>query len=236
MHATVDHLLYASPDIDLGIAEIERLTGVRPVYGGQHLGLGTHNALISLGTRTYLEVIAPDPSQTVVSLTLPYGMGSLEEPALRAWAASPDAIETAAREGRAAGIDYEDVTDHSRRTPDGGDVRWRMTTRKTEDGLAVIPFLIDWEGTTHPSERVPGGVRLVQFRVLTPEPAGIERQLRAIGADVPVSSAAIPGLEAVLIGPSGREVVLTSRGRVRGTIATRNVTPPSVERRGTCTV
>jgi hypothetical protein len=211
VHATLDHLLYGSPELELGIAEIERLTGVRARYGGQHLGLGTHNALLSLGTGTYLEVIAPDPSQGDVASALPYGISSLEAPALRAWAAAPGDIDAAVRQARAAGIDFGEVTAHSRRTPGGQDVRWRMATRLTrEEGLAILPFLIDWGTTTHPSERAPGGVRLVGFRVFSTEPNEILRQLRAFGAEVTVTVAEATGLEAVLVGPTGQEVVLRS--------------------------
>lgn len=211
MRATVDHLLYGSPELELGVDEIERLTGVRPGYGGQHLGLGTHNALLSLGTGTYLEVIAPDPSQRDVSLAPPYGIGSLEAPALRAWAVAPDEIETAVRDARDVGVDYGEPTCHSRLAPDGGHVRWRMATRQTrEDRLAILPFLIDWGVTTHPSERAPDGVRLVQFRVIAPQAVEVGRALRAIGAEVTVSSGESPGLEALLVGPSGREAVLRS--------------------------
>ncbi|HTX62353.1 MAG TPA: VOC family protein [Acidimicrobiales bacterium] len=211
MHATVDHLLYGTPDLELGIGEIERLTGIRPRYGGQHLGLGTHNALLSLGDRTYLEVIAPDPSQSRVEAAPPYGIGSLVAPALRAWAAAPDDIEVAVRMAREVGIDYGDVSAHSRKAPGGGDVRWRMATRSIrDDALAIVPFLIDWGSTPHPSEGAPAGVRLVEFRVLVTEPDDYLRQLRAIGAEVPVSVAEEPGLVAVVVGPSGREVVLRS--------------------------
>jgi Glyoxalase-like domain len=211
VHATVDHLLYGSPGLELGVAEIERLTGVRPRYGGQHPGLGTHNALLSLGSRTYLEVIAPDPAQRDLVVALPYGIGTLEAPSLRAWAAAPDKIETAARKAHAAGVDFGEVTAHSRLTPEGEEVGWRMVTQATEEqGVAVLPFLIDWGTTTHPAEDAPGGVRLVELRVLTPEPADVRRQLRAIGAEVSVLAAERPGLEAVLENPSGHEVVLRS--------------------------
>jgi hypothetical protein len=52
----VDHLVYATPDLDRGIDEIEKLLGVRASPGGQHQGRGTRNALVALGPTAYLEI------------------------------------------------------------------------------------------------------------------------------------------------------------------------------------
>jgi len=41
----------------------EALTGVTPRYGSAHHGLGTHNALVSLGNGVYIELLAVDPQQ-----------------------------------------------------------------------------------------------------------------------------------------------------------------------------
>ena len=60
----IDHLVYATPDLDLGIDTIERLLGVRATPGGQHLGAGTRNALVALGPGTYLEIVGPDPANS----------------------------------------------------------------------------------------------------------------------------------------------------------------------------
>ena len=49
MNSRIDHFMYAVPSLDEGMAWADEVFGVAPAYGGEHIGLGTRNALLSLG-------------------------------------------------------------------------------------------------------------------------------------------------------------------------------------------
>src|SRR5688572_14691066 len=57
--AQPDHLILAIRDLDEGVRRFQERTGVRPVFGGDHPGRGTRNALVSLGSGLYIEILAP---------------------------------------------------------------------------------------------------------------------------------------------------------------------------------
>ena len=84
----LDHCVVAIHDLDAGMSAFESLTGVRPVYGGEHPSLGTHNALVSLGSGRYLEILAPRPGGSPHPMVQEIGMLQSLTPIL--WALATD--------------------------------------------------------------------------------------------------------------------------------------------------
>jgi len=53
----IDHVIYATRDLDRTAEKLEAELGLGAVAGGRHDGLGTHNRIVPLGD-TYLELVA----------------------------------------------------------------------------------------------------------------------------------------------------------------------------------
>jgi hypothetical protein len=178
----IDHLVYAVPDLAEAVLDIEALFGVAPSPGGAHVGLGTFNALLGLGGRTYLEIIGPDPAQPDPSGPRPFGIDDLNTPQLVGWCASPhrplaDVVALA----REAGYDPGDPHTMTRRRPDGVVLEWNLTLASVEATQGgVLPVFIDWGRTIHPSETLPVGGSLVALDLFHPQPRTIDIILSAI--------------------------------------------------------
>jgi hypothetical protein len=194
----IDHLIYAAPDLDAAVEAVAARFGVRAAGGGQHVGLGTHNRLLSLGPRTYLEIIAPDPNQPEPAAPRPFGVDGVIEPRLVGWAVSCDDIDEARDVAARQGFDPGEVLDGQRRTSSGEVLRWRLTSNALVGG--VVPFLISWGDTPSPALSAPEGLVLESFHVEHPDPAVITARLQALGTDVQVRLAPTPALVAHISG------------------------------------
>jgi Glyoxalase-like domain len=201
----IDHLVYGTPDLADAVADIEERFGVRAEAGGKHIGVGTHNALLALGPRTYLEIIAPDPGQPEPSMPRPFGLDDLTHGGLVGWAVACQDIDAAVAKARRGGYDPGEVADMQRAEPAGTVLRWRLTLNAAPGGL--VPFLINWGDTEHPARSAPRGLILESFHLEHPDPASLSPPLNALGAYVQIRSAAAPAVVAHLSGPDGSTVL-----------------------------
>jgi Glyoxalase-like domain len=200
----LDHILLGSNDLQRGIDFVEQHTGVRAAFGGVHPGRGTQNALLSLGTRRYLEIMAPDPQQTASPSERSAKLKKLGEPRLVGWAAHPGDLQVLAADLAKAGIAAEGPTAGSRKRPDGSVLHWK--TLNLKDGAnGLLPFFIEWgTDSTHPSEDAPSGCQLLCFELLTPDPAALGKTTAKLMLTAPIAKGPRPQLRAVISGPNGQ--------------------------------
>lgn len=190
MSNDIDHLVFACANLERGMDEIEQLLGIRPVPGGRHPDFGTHNALLSLGPETYLEVIARDPDSTI---SVPSALAELRDDQnsrLKTWVLRTEDIDQLAGIANAAGINIGPVQSGSRDAPDGSKISWQLTDHNAMPMGGAIPFLINWGDTPHPASVVPSGGEIVNLMIEHPEANRVRDMLVVLGMDLEVTQAA----------------------------------------------
>ncbi len=180
----IDHLVYAVPELQAGIAAVSALSGVEAAPGGAHPGAGTCNALLSFDDRAYFEIISVDPDQPDHVGPRPFEVDGEGPPRMASFAIHPlgdETIDSVADRMRGLGFDPGPVTAMSRRRPDGAEISWRLTrTVGSPLGLAnpsghgLVPFVIDWGSTPSPARSTPRIGRLAALSITHPEPAVVD--------------------------------------------------------------
>ena len=101
---------------------------------------------------------------------------------------------------RARGYDPGAIESMARSRPDGTRLTWRLTPFPSG---VVVPFVIDWGETIHPSRSAPTGVTLKSLRIEHPDPGSVEPSLNALGLDIPIGLGPRAALIAELETPVG---------------------------------
>jgi len=199
--ALLDHIILGCNDLDLGMELVEQNTGVRPAIGGVHPGRGTRNALLSLGERRYLEIIAPDPGQQKI-VRFPQ-IREMKEPRLIGWAVRPPDIAATAKLLRDNQIAFQGPDDGSRKRPDGRVLNWK-TINLADDRHGILPFFIEWSAdSVHPSKDAPKKCQLDYFTVMGVDPAELSQVFQRIGVEAIVERSDRDRLRAHITGPKG---------------------------------
>ena len=208
--AKLDHLVIAAHTLDQGTAYVRSCLGVAPSGGGKHVFMGTHNRVLNLGQGRYLEVIAVDPDAPVPAFPRWFALDNPDlqaalkiKPRLIAWVARTRAIDRLALADRQHPLHI--------RPMQRGRLRWRFafTADGSLPGDGLIPYLIQWESATHPTETMPDAdCRLLTLAGMHPYRERIQRVLAAMGlvdaiALHPTSGQRSPGLAARIATPGG---------------------------------
>jgi Glyoxalase-like domain len=176
-----DHLVVAVRSLPEGIAEFERLTGIKAGVGGRHPGRGTENALVSLGDGRYLEILAPQAGARLAASD--EGMRALEHLRIIGWAVRVSDVQEGIKALGGAGFAIQPPQPGSRVTPSGERLEW-STFDLADQSLTVAPFFIHWTpATKHPSTTAPGGCTLAELEVQDPASDRLAAALGALGVE-----------------------------------------------------
>jgi Glyoxalase-like domain len=204
----LDHLILGAATLEQGVAFVRERLGVLARIGGRHPGAGTENAMVSLGGRAYLEVLAPVAGEELAPGL--EDLRALTAPRLWGWAIATDDAGALAARADALGIVRTPIAEGDRRRPDGTYVRWRNLAVQLALGDAA-PFFIEWSPEcVHPSEDAPPAGVVRALTVHHPDPDAAGAALARLGFEVDVVRADAPGLSAELERPDGMRVKLTS--------------------------
>lgn len=211
----LDHIVIACNSLENGRAWCRETFGVEASGGGKHAGIGTHNALLSMGSDHYLEIIATDPDAPPTSFPRWFGLDTDE--VMHAIADGPRLIGWVARVARDTHV--SDAIDQIARAPgnsanvvrpaERGDFRWRFAF--TQDGArprsGVLPHFIQWDVAIHPCERLPDvGLCLNSILAGDPTPEDVSRTLSAVNfvdSKIQIGQSTTPHLVATISSTNG---------------------------------
>lgn len=174
----LDHLVVTSATLANGVELVERTMGLPMDGGGDHVAMGTHNRLQSLGPDDYLEVIAANPAATPPGRARFYDLDNRTDPArLTNWVLRVDDLSEAlaeAPEGIGEGLALA-----------RGPFSWCMAVpadgKLPFDGM--FPSFIQWS-TPHPAPSIPDvGARLDRLTLSHPDAVGLSTALAPFLSD-----------------------------------------------------
>jgi hypothetical protein len=212
--AQVDHLVVAANSLEQGATWCERVLGAMPVAGGKHTLMGTHNALLSIGSTTfadvYLEVIAIDPDAPPPRRPRWFGLDDAllqaalrEQPRLLHVVARSTQLDATLTAWRDLGVDAGRPV-AAERASSHGLLRWRIAGRADGQLLfgGALPTLIEWQGI-HPTQHLP--------------PSPVKLEALALGGlpDAMAAAVDLHGVRCTAHGPALSACLDTPRGMVQ---------------------
>jgi hypothetical protein len=209
LESTLDHIVVAATQLDEAIYWARQTFGVDAKRGGQHVSMGTHNALVKLSDTTYMELLAIDPSLPEPSHPRWFTLSEAATkqrlkrrgPHLVGWVARTDDLSAASV------ILGGEIQDFKRDR-----YRWQMSLPKggkLHEGGAV-PLLMEWRSIQHPCQALPDAqCRLVQLELTVRDPDESELLLSAIHFKMDravrlIVSRGAPAIRAIIDSPVGR--------------------------------
>jgi len=201
---SIDHIVYAVPNLEDAVSKVHNLLGIKPSIGGQHITRGTKNALLNLGNQQYLELIARDHANTTFEGKAWMSVDDIIEPTITRWSLSSNDLRNDQATLAEFGQDRGQIFRGSRKTPDRKTLAWDMILPGKEDIVDIIPFMTDWSSSDiHPTDSLPRGLQLETLECYHPDPSTIQPIFDQLDIEVVIHRAASAKIKIAISSPNG---------------------------------
>jgi len=204
MKRKTDHIVYAARDLEAAIDEFEKLSGVRPVFGGYHTTKGTKNALVNLGNECYLEILAIDEDNVAVEAPRWMGIDLVKTSQVTRWSLKSNQLhqdsEILQKYQPKMGI----IQGGQRQTNTGETLTWEMILPLAAPAVELVPFMTDWQHSAiHPTQNLPQECELIGLSFTHPNPAAIQEIFDELEVDIMIQQGEKMMIRAKIKSPNG---------------------------------
>ena len=219
---TIDHLVIGAAELDKATKQVQDFIKAEFLAGGKHPLMATHNRLIKLQNSLYIEIIAADPSASL-----------LRSPTRKNRWFSLDSNATQKRLSRApqplcwvvAVNDIEKTSMHCGYNPGRiiemtrGNFSWKITVSENGDlpESGILPIFIEWPNGKHPTKTMPeSNISLETLTLFHPHPSGIKHILSKLNINGPIKvNLGEPNIQFSLKTPDNVSVVFSENCLVK---------------------
>lgn len=200
----IDHIVYAVPDLEQAIDDLEQRLGVRPVFGGYHTTQGTKNALLNLGKGIYLEILAKDDQNTAIPPPRWMGIDLIKQPTITRWALKSNDLDKDRRTLKSYHAEMGLIQGGQRKTSNGSLLSWKLIMPLSQPAIDLAPFMVDWQDSaSHPTDQLPNICKLVGLRLSHPNPLSTGKLMEQLFIDIDIQKKDQPAIEIKIEGPAG---------------------------------
>lgn len=180
----IDHIVYTVPDLTAAIEWFEAISGIRPVFGGYHTTQGTKNAIINLGNKRYLELLAADDTNLAISSPRWMGVDFLKQAQITRWSLKSENLPKDSLLVKNYQTEMGIIQGGQRKTARGNILTWEMIMPLAAPEVEIIPFMTDWQNSAvHPTDVLPEQCQLIDLKFTHPTPNLLEPTFQKLSLD-----------------------------------------------------
>lgn len=201
----IDHIVYAVPNLEQACDKLEDILEVKPVFGGYHKTIGTKNALVNLGDKCYLEILAIDEQNELINGPRWMGVDFLENAQITRWAINSESLLSDQQILRQYNLNMGEIFAGSRETPSGSLLQWEMILPLALPKIELAPFMVNWSPSSiHPTEALDDKCSLIGIDFHQADSDSTKKLFESLGIDKQIQPSSESKIVIQIKTPSGK--------------------------------